>query len=221
MILTGNSHVKRGLNMGQGSAAGVRNHAAGATKRTSARDRIFETACDLFYRKGIRAVGVETIAEEAHATKMSLYRSFPSKDELVAEWLRRANNTFWQHWDQMLNQHPNDPRRQLGLILSKIAEHVADPNSRGCPIANAAVELTDPHHPARKVIEKHKSELRTRLARLCRDIGARRPDSLADGLFLLMEGAQASTQSLGHAGPGRSIARAAKALIDAHTRKSK
>ena len=221
MILTGNSHVKRGLNMGQKSAASVRNHPARATGRTSARDRIFDTACDLFYRKGIRAVGVETIANEAHATKMSLYRSFPSKDELVAEWLRRANSTFWQHWDEMLNQRPNNPRRQLSLIFDKAAEHVADPDSRGCPIANAAVELTDPRHPARKVIEEHKAELRARIARLCKDMAANDPNALADGLFLLMEGAQTSTQSLGHSGPGRSIARAAEALIDAHTRNSK
>ena len=80
MLLTGNSHVKRGLNMGQQSALSARNRPARATGRTSARDRIIDAACELFYRKGIRAVGVETIAKEAQATKMSLYRSFSSKE---------------------------------------------------------------------------------------------------------------------------------------------
>lgn len=194
---------------------------AATGNRMSARDRIFKTASDLFYHKGIRAVGVETIAEQAHTTKMSLYRSFLSKDALVAEWLRQHDVTFWQHWDEMLNQYPNDPRRQLSLIFGRIAEHVADPNLRGCPIANAAVELTDPNHPARKVIQEHKAQLRARLVQLCTKMAVSDPAALADALFLLIEGAQASTQSLGPSGPGSSIARAAETLIDAHLRKTK
>jgi hypothetical protein len=91
---------------------------------------------------------------------------------------------------------------------------VNDPNSRGCAMANAAVELTDPKHPGRKIIEEHKAGLRARLLRLCTDIGARDPAALSDGLFLLMEGALSSTQTLGHSGPGNSVAQAAEALIE-------
>src|SRR5262245_62103608 len=76
-------------------------------------DRIFKAACDLFYRQGIRAVGVETIAEEANATKMSLYRTYPSKDELVAEYLRSQSDLGLQKWDEHLARYPGDPRRQL------------------------------------------------------------------------------------------------------------
>ena len=83
------------------------------TKPPSARDRVFKTAADLFYRKGIRAVGVETIAAEANTTKMSLYRSFPSKDELVAEWLRDHDTHFWQTWDAMAQKFPDDPLQQI------------------------------------------------------------------------------------------------------------
>ena len=67
----------------------------------SARKRIFDTASELFYRKGIRAVGIDAIATRAETTKMSLYRSFPSKDALVAEWLRDHDAKFWQAWDAM------------------------------------------------------------------------------------------------------------------------
>jgi AcrR family transcriptional regulator len=183
-------------------------------ERPSARKRIFDTAADLFYRKGIRAVGVETIAAEADTTKMTLYRSFPSKDELVAEWLRVHDVRFWQQWAAMAQRHPDDPRRQLNAAFALLAKHVADPAARGCAMANAAVEITEKDHPARKVIETHKAKLRARLAELCVKSGASEPQLLADQLFLLMEGAQVATLVLGVQGPARNVERAAASLID-------
>lgn len=183
------------------------------TRRPSARKRIFETAAELFYRRGIRAVGVETIAAEADSTKMSLYRSFPSKDELVAEWLRDHDVNFWRAWDTMQERHPGDARKQLAAAFALLTKHVSDPKARGCPMANAAVEITAKEHPARKVIEAHKTKLRARLAELCARVGAQDPGLLADQLFLLMEGAQVST-ILGVRGPARNVARAADSLID-------
>ncbi len=188
--------------------------------RPSARQRIFETAGRLFYIKGIRAVGVESIAAEADTTKMSLYRNFPSKDELVAEWLRDHDAKFWQTWDAMAARHPDDPRRQLKAAFALLEKHVADPEARGCPMANAAVELTEKDHPARKVIEAHKAKLRARLAGLCTRMKTRTPGLLADQLFLLMEGAQVTTQTLGVRSPARNVARAAAMLIDAHLREA-
>lgn len=183
--------------------------------RGSARERVFRTAAELFHRRGIRAVGVETIAAEARTTKMSLYRNFPSKDELVAEWLRDHDARFWRSWDAMSRKHANDPRRQLKAAFALLARHVADPEARGCPMANAAVEITEKDHPARKVIEAHKAKLRARLAGLCARMGVRNSRLLADQLFLLMEGAQVAAQTPGARVPARNIARAAGALIDA------
>src|ERR1035437_1705620 len=139
--------------------------------RPSARKRIFDKASELFYRKGIRAVGVDAIVEEADTTKMSLYRNFPSKDELVAEWLRDHDVNFWQRWETMASRHPKDPRRQLKAAFALLARHVADPKARGCPMANAAVELTEKDHPAIKVIEAHKTKLRARLTQMCKQMG--------------------------------------------------
>src|SRR5712692_9559188 len=158
MILTGNSLVNERLHMtklpskinGQPHLRSLRKRDA---SRPSARQRIFDTASELFYLKGIRAVGVETIAAEADTTKMSLYRNFPSKDQLVAEWLREHDANFWRTWDAMSRRHPKDPRRQIKAAFALLAKHVADPKARGCPMANAAVELTEKDHPARKVIE--------------------------------------------------------------------
>ena len=187
-----------------------------AVKRISTRKRIFGAAAELFYRRGIRAVGVETIAAHADSTKMGLYRSFPSKDELVAEWLRDHDARFWQQWDAIARRHPGDARRQLNAAFRLLAKHVADPRARGCAMANAAVEITERDHPARKVIEAHKAKLRARLAELCVRSGARAPELLADHLFLLMEGAQVATVTLGVRGPARNVAPAAEALIKSH-----
>ena len=87
-------------------------------------------------------------------------------------------------------------------------------------MANAAVELTEKDHPARKVIEVHKAKLRARLAHMCTQMGAPEPGLLADQLFLLMEGAQVTIQTLGVRGPARNVARAAKMLIDTNLRAS-
>jgi AcrR family transcriptional regulator len=182
----------------------------------SARERVFRTAAELFYRKGIRAVGVETLAAEANTTKMSLYRNFPSKDELVAEWLRDHDARFWRTWDAMSQKYPGDARRQLKAAFDLIAEHVADPKARGCPMANAAVEITQSDHPATQVIKAHKAKLRARLAELCASIGAKDSRLLADQLFLLMEGAQVSAQTPGARAAAASVGRAAAVLIDAH-----
>jgi AcrR family transcriptional regulator len=185
------------------------------TARPSARKRIFDTASELFYRKGIRAVGIDAIAAQADTTKMSLYRSFPSKDELVAEWLRDHDAKFWQTWDALSQKHSGAPRKQLQAAFGLLAKHVSDPGARGCPMANAAVEITEKDHPARRVIEAHKSKLRQRLAELCQRTGASEAALLADELFLLMEGAQVSTV-LGVQIPARNAVRAAEALIDSH-----
>lgn len=222
MIQTGNSHVNPGLHVTQLPGTNGRSRRVSSRKqdadRPSARKRIFDTASELFYARGVRAVGVDTIAAEADTTKMSLYRNFPSKDELVAEWLREHDARFWKEWEAMASRYPNDPRRQIHAAFGLLAKHVADPAARGCPMANVAVEITERDHPAKKVIEAHKAKLRSRLVQICIRIGVAEPRLLADQLFLLMEGAQVTTQTLGVQGPARNVARSAKMLIDMHLR---
>ena len=158
--------------------------------RPSARERICETARDLFYNRGIRGVGVEMIAAEAGTTKMSLYRNFASKDELVAECLCRQEREFWQWWDRTLGPLEEQPKRQLEALFEALEAQVSSEQwSRGCVFANAAVELPDAEHPARRVVFEHHKEIRERLNHLCRDMGAREPEALADGLLILMAGA--------------------------------
>jgi len=180
------------------------------------RDRILSVARDLFYRHGIRAVGFEAIAEAAGTNKMTLYRHFPSKDELVAECLRQFATKADALWDHIETAHPDDPRAQLAAWVAAMGEHLANADERGCAMCNAAVELPDKSHPARRVIEAFKTAQRDRLARLCAAAGASRADLLADELFLLLEGARVSVQSMGPEGPAAGFVRTAEATISDH-----
>lgn len=192
-----------------------------ATARRSARDRIFDAARDLFYRQGIRGVGVDAIAEQAGATKMSLYRAFPGKDELVAECLRHSAAQFWVWWDEVVDQHAPDARATLLALFQGLAQQQKSPQHRGCPIANAAVELTAAEHPARDIVLHYNREKRRRLRALCRQLGVREPDRLAAGLQLLMDGACLSRVTFGAEGPCAALPHTAASLIDAATAQPK
>jgi AcrR family transcriptional regulator len=187
-----------------------------ANSQMPPRERILVAASDLFYRQGIRAVGVEAIAEAAGTNKMTLYRHFSSKDELVAEYLRCLARGSGKLWGELEASHPGDPRAQLRGWLTAMQAHVLDTNKRGCALANAAVELPEKEHPARCVIEQFKVEQRERLAALCGAAGVSEPELLADELFLLLEGAQVSAQSVGPQGPASRLVRMGEALIAAH-----
>jgi len=180
------------------------------------RARILEAASDLFYQRGIRAVGVEAIAEAAGTNKMTLYRHFDSKDELVAEYLRCLARESGKLWTGLEAAHPGDPRAQLRGWLAAMQAHVLDTDQRGCALANAAVELPEKDHPARCVIEQFKQDQRGRLVSLCAASGIVEPEMLADELFLLLEGAHVSAQSLGPQGPASRLVRMGEALIAAH-----
>ena len=181
------------------------------------RARILGAAADLFYRQGIRAVGVEAIAEAAGTNKMTLYRHFPSKDELVAEYLRQFAAAADACWEKFERAHPGDALAQLRAWLKEMAAHVANTDERGCALANAAVELPDKGHPARRVIEDYKNAQRDRLVRLCRSAGLGEPELLADELNLLLEGARVTAQSVGRDGIGARLMRMGEAMIAAHT----
>jgi AcrR family transcriptional regulator len=185
--------------------------------RIPPRARLLAAAGELFYRHGIRAVGVDAIAEAAGTNKMTLYRHFTSKDELVAEYLRQSAKLADTCWERFSEAHPGDARAQLRAWLAEMAEHAASSDERGCPLANAAVELPEKNHPARRVIEEFKVAQRARLIELCRAAGLAEPDMLADELHLLLEGARVTAQSVGTDGLGARLVRMGEAMIAAHS----
>lgn len=183
------------------------------------RDRIIKTARELFRRHGIRGVGVDAIAAQAGTNKMTLYRHFGSKDDLIIACLRDVAVENDQIWVDLENAYPGDPLSQLHAWLRAGAEYAVG-DSRGCDMANAAVELAEIDHPARHVIEEFKTAHRNRLAQLCRDAGVAKADLLADSLWLLLEGARVSSQSVGAAGPGAHLIAIGEAMIAAFADRS-
>jgi len=184
------------------------------------RERILAAAADLFYQHGIRAVGVDAIAAAAGTNKMTLYRHFASKDELVAEYLRRFARAADACWERLDNLYPNDALAQLRRWLEETAEHIVDGGRRGCALANAAIELPEHDHPARHVIAECKAAHRNHLAALCASAGLNDPDMLADELQLLLEGARVTAQSVGTEGLRARLLRMGEALIAAHSRRN-
>jgi AcrR family transcriptional regulator len=188
-----------------------------APGRKLARDKVFEVAADLFYREGVRAVGVEAIVKQAGVAKISLYRNFPSKDELVVAYLKNRQTEFWQQWDEAFGKHEGQPRAQLQAIMAYLASRTTQRGYRGCPFINFSAEFPDPAHPGRQVAKAVKREMRERFMKIAEALGARRPQQLADGLLLLVEGAYAISQTLasGLYGPGAALVWAAEALVEA------
>jgi AcrR family transcriptional regulator len=184
-------------------------------ERKPVRERILETASEMFYRDGIRAVGIDAIIARSGVAKMSLYRNFPSKDALVAAWLADRNRFFWESWDKAEVSRADDPRGCLEAILEMIAARVAHPKWRGCPFLNTGTEFPEPGHPARAIILANKQAVRVRLRTLAAAAGAHDPDLLAQQLQLLIDGAYAIGQSLGPDGPAKTVAAAGRALIAA------
>jgi AcrR family transcriptional regulator len=187
----------------------------GPEQRKPVRQRVLETASEMFYRDGVRAVGIDAIIARSGVAKMSLYRNFPSKDALVAAWLEERNAFFWQRWDKAEASRPGEPRARLEAILDMVAATASHPKWRGCPFQNTGTEFPESDHPARAVILANKRAVRERLRQLAGAAGARNPDLLAQELQLLIDGAYSIGQSLGPDGPARTVASAGRALIAA------
>jgi AcrR family transcriptional regulator len=176
------------------------------------RERIVTSARDMFHRHGIRGVGVDAIAEAAGTNKMTLYRHFGSKDDLIVECLNCAAAAVDEIWREIEAANPNDPPRQLRDWIGRAAAIVAE-DGRGCDFGNAAVELTEAGHPALRLIEDFKGRQRGRLAELCRAAGADQSDLLADALILLVEGARVSRRNVGAGGPSANFLRSCETVV--------
>ena len=179
------------------------------------KDRIVRAARELFYRNGLHSVGVDAIAEAAGTNKMTLYRHFDSKDQLIAECMRQICADFLAGWEQIVAECAGDSKRLLKAWLDFSFDRTT--HSRGCALANAAVQLPDKDHPAKRVIEDNKRKFREMTVQLCRDAGLDEPELLADELFLLCEGANISIESVGPEGPARQVPRMIENMVARHT----
>jgi AcrR family transcriptional regulator len=176
------------------------------------RERLIDAAERLFYEDGIRATGVEAVAQAAGVAKISLYRAFDTKDDLIIAYLDRRRAAYWRQWDKLAGMH-DDPRDKLLAVIDFLADRTTTPGYRGCPFMNSAIEFPDPDSPEHRSAVTMKQEVRGRLRELCTPLTSE-PERLADELLLLTEGAYAAAHTLGGKdGPARSLPRAARALL--------
>lgn len=192
-----------------------------ASAQASSRDRIFDVARELFYRHGYRAVGVDTIVEASGVAKTTLYRWFPTKDDLIVAVLESRDAEFWAQWDHVASRYEGQDaraREQLRAQLQWITSYITGNASRGCTFLNAAAEFPEADHPARAAVRRNKQQLRQRLLGLVRATGARPPERVADQLCLLVDGAFANSEAFGKQGPATGLTAAADALLAAAVR---
>ncbi|MEV7590659.1 helix-turn-helix domain-containing protein [Streptomyces sp. NPDC089922] len=182
--------------------------------RLPPRERILDAAEELFLREGVRAVGVQAIAERAQTTKMALYRHFATKDALIEEWLRIVAAGYASAFDRIESEHPGDGRAQVLGVARFIADGLPDIARRGCPFVNSFAGLPDPGHPARRLIVEHKTAQRRRLTAMCALAGAEEPDAASAEITFLLEGAQIGAQNGSVDRAGERLVGAVSALLD-------
>jgi len=173
--------------------------------------RIVAAADKLFYEQGIRAVGVDAIADAAGVSKRTLYNYYPAKDDLIAAYL---TGRFAKH---LVPPSDAPAREQILGYFDRIGAMVADGSFRGCPYVNAVSELADRKHPAAGIAIQFKEQRRQWYRELLERLGVRNPEALATQIQLLAEGAIATALVRGDPAAARAARDAAEVLLDAAT----
>jgi AcrR family transcriptional regulator len=162
---------------------------ASSPETTSGRERVLATAYDLFSRHGTRAVGVDRIIEESGVAKMTLYRNFASKDELIIAFLQRREAQWTRGWLQSeVEARADTPGGRLLAIFDTFGEWFAKDGFEGCSFINVMLEVTQPGHPVRDAAVEHLATIRAFLAGLAAEAGVADPDAFARQWHILMKG---------------------------------
>jgi AcrR family transcriptional regulator len=184
------------------------------------RQRILVAAGDLFHKQGIRGVGVEAIAEAAQTNKMTLYRYFASKDELITEWVRGMIAHKEEDWKDLNARYRGDPEGQLQEWSRRIAAKLRAMEERGSALGNAFAELPDPNHPARRVMQEHKVREHKRVVRLCKAAGFRDPAFSANLFTMMLEGAHSCGTCVGMRQIGEHLVQVVDLMVDNNRRQA-
>ena len=154
-----------------------------------ARERILDTAYDLFSRHGVRAVGVDRIVAEAGVAKMSLYRHFPSKDDLILTFLQEREQRWTNEWLRAeADRRGSTPAARMLAIFDVFGEWFVLAEFEGCSFINVLLEFDDRDYPVRQASVEHLRNIRTFLRDLATEAGAADPEALAHQWHILMKG---------------------------------
>jgi AcrR family transcriptional regulator len=180
------------------------------------RERIVEAAAELFYAHGLHAVSAEKIIAQVGTTKVTFYRHFPTKDELIVAYLERR-----AQWERnaiaQARQAAGDAPGVFRIVAEAIGAESCSPGFRGCPFINAAAEYADPNHPVRRTVDAHRRWFRQTIVELLDEIGVREPGRVADQLVMLRDGAMVSGYLSDPAAVAAALRDAGRAIIAAGT----
>ncbi len=187
------------------------------SSNNGARERLLETATELFYTYGITATGVDKVVECAGVSKPTLYAYFHSKDALLAAVLERRHARRTTALDTWVQSHGSSPHDRILAVFDWLVEwHSSEEGVRGCAFVNAAAEVVSPDHPAREVARRHKRWMREYLADLASEAGYPNPKRLGSDLMLLMDGANARVTVEGDSTAAKDAKRLAALIIDSY-----
>jgi AcrR family transcriptional regulator len=186
-----------------------------SSQQLGARERILETAYELFARRGIRAVGVDEVIEQADVAKATLYRHFPSKDDLVVSFLELREERWTLAWvEAEARRRGATPEEQLLGIFELFDEWFHRDDFEACSFINVLLEM-GPGHPAGQASVKHLENIRSVISRLAEEAGLRDPDSFARSWHILMKGSIVSATE-GDAEAAKRASAMARRLIEEH-----
>jgi AcrR family transcriptional regulator len=179
------------------------------------REHILDVASALFYKHGLRNVGIDRIIAESGIARMTLYNHFKSKDLLIEEYLRRASSRWMKWYEGKIERSSEDARERLLGAFSVLDGWFRSRDFRGCSVTNAMVELADEAHPAAAVKDEYHQGLRELFLRLVRDAAIDDPEELVEELIVVLRGAMTSALVDGPQGVAARARRTAEHLIDA------
>jgi AcrR family transcriptional regulator len=183
--------------------------------KPDARERIVETAYELFSRRAIRDVGIDEVIERAGVAKATLYRHFPSKDDLVIAFLERREERWTLAWvEAEARRRGTTPERQLLAIFELFDEWFHRDDFEACSFINVLLEM-GPAHPAGQASVRHLASIRSVVGRLAEEAALRDPDSFARSLHILMKGSIVSAAE-GDAEAAQRAQSMASLLIEQH-----
>jgi AcrR family transcriptional regulator len=156
------------------------------------RERILDAAVELYYSDGIRAVSADKLIAAAHVSKVTFYRHFPTKDDLVAAYVALRADDERTAVTAKRDELPDDPAGVLRWYASVVGAAACTPGFRGCPFINAAAEITDAEHPGRTIIREHRTWLTRQVCELLDQLGVDHAASRAEQIMMLRDGAMVS-----------------------------
>ncbi|HTK10134.1 MAG TPA: TetR/AcrR family transcriptional regulator [Ktedonobacteraceae bacterium] len=185
------------------------------TSTHAARQRILETAQEMFYQEGIHAVGIDTIIERSGVAKATLYYHFASKEALIEAYLQERDRAFWVWFEQAISGE-REAKGKLLAFFDALLVKVSAPDYRGCGFLNCAAEFPHEGQVGHTLPRATKHKLRQQLLQLSEGLKIEQPAVLADQLVLLAEGSFASSPMFDAPGPATHAREAARILIEAH-----